>query len=148
MNRNIKYFVVHCTATSQKATLAGIKNGWKARGWKNPGYHVLVFPDGYAVELLPIDQISNGVAGHNANSIHISYVGGVAPDGKPIDNRTDAQKHTIREYLKIWRKIYPQAKIQGHRDFSPDTNHNGKIDTWEYIKSCPCFNAIPEYADI
>lgn len=25
---------------------------------------------------------------------------------------------------------------------------NGKVDIWERIKECPCFDAIPEYADI
>ena len=36
----------------------------------------------------------------------------------------------------------------GHRDISPDKNGNGKIDTWEYIKACPCFNAMEEYKDL
>lgn len=142
MSRDIKRIFIHCTATSQKATLQSIRNGWRARGWKNPGYHVLVFPDGYAAELLPIDQISNGVAGYNATGLHICYVGGIGPKGEPIDNRTEAQKHTIEQYLRIWHKMFPVAKILGHRDVSPDTNHNGKIDTWEYIKWCPCFSVV------
>lgn len=146
--RNIRYIVVHCTATSQKATVEGIKNGWKRQGWVNPGYHVLVLPDGTAVELLPDEAIANGVKGFNGTGLHISYIGGISDTGKPIDNRTPQQKTTIRAYLKAWRKKYPKAKIQGHRDFSPDKNGNGRIDPIERIKECPCFDAIPEYADI
>ena len=43
---------------------------------------------------------------------------------------------------------YPQAEILGHRDISPDTNHNGIVDPWEYIKACPCFNVREEYAEL
>lgn len=149
MSRNIKYFVVHCTASPQTQKVSDILHYWKiALGWKSPGYHVIVEPDGTAHELLPIDQVANGVKGFNSVSLHISYIGGVGKDGKALDNRTPEQKATIRRYLKKWRALYPKAKIQGHRDFSPDKNGNGRIDPWERIKECPSFDAIPEYADI
>ena len=65
-----------------------------------------------------------------------------------IDNRTEEQKAGLRQLLKELRQRYPDAKIMGHRDISPDKNHNGVVDPWERIKECPCFDAIPEYADI
>jgi hypothetical protein len=43
------------------------------------------------------------------------------------------------------RKLYPYAKIQGHRDFSPDRNGNGTIEPEEWIKACPSFDAKTEY---
>ena len=67
---------------------------------------------------------------------------------KAIDNRTEEQKAGLRQLLKELRQRYPDAKIMGHRDISPDKNHNGVVDPWERIKECPCFDAIPEYADI
>lgn len=147
--RNIKYLAVHCTASPQTQKVSDIQHYWKvALGWKTPGYHVIVEPDGTAHELLPIEKVSNGVKGFNASSIHISYIGGVTGAMKPVDNRTPEQKATIRKYLKKWRALFPKAKIQGHRDFSPDKNGNGRIDAWERIKECPCFDAIPEYQDI
>lgn len=147
--RDIKWFVLHCSASPQTTTVESIVSYWKnALGWKLPGYHVLVEPDGTAHELLPIDEIANGVKGFNANSIHISYIGGVDNHGKAIDNRTDAQKATILRYLKKWRVKFPKAKIQGHRDFSPDKNGNGRVDPWERIKECPSCDAITEYRDI
>jgi N-acetylmuramoyl-L-alanine amidase len=36
----------------------------------------------------------------------------------------------------------------GHRDTSPDLNKDGKITPNEYIKSCPCFDAITEYKEL
>ena len=35
--------------------------------------------------------------------------------------------------------------ILGHRDFSNDKDGSGVIESWERIKECPCFDAIPEY---
>ena len=67
---------------------------------------------------------------------------------KGVDNRTDAQKASLISLLKELKGRYPKAVIQGHRDFSPDTNGNGIIDPWERIKECPCFDAKIEYKDI
>jgi len=147
--RNIKYLVVHCTASPQTQKVKDILHYWKATlGWKSPGYHVLVEPNGTAHELQNIAQPSNGVKGFNANSIHISYIGGVDKDGKAVDNRTPEQKETILRYLRDWKKKFPGARILGHRDFSPDKNGNGRVDPWERIKECPSFDAIPEYSSL
>lgn len=147
--RIIKYLVVHCTATLQTATVENIQRYWRQNlHWKNPGYHIIVKPDGELIHLADAETICNGVAGHNSNSLHISYIGGVDAFGKPTDTRTPEQKAAIIRQLKMWRAMYPGAKILGHRDFSPDKNGNGKVDSWERIKECPCFDAIPEYAGI
>lgn len=138
MNRKILYLVLHCTASPQTQKVKDILAYWKnALGWKSPGYHVIVQPDGVAVELQPIELPTNGVKGFNSNSIHISYIGGVDSNGKALDNRTPQQKETITRYLKKWHAMFPSAKILGHRDFSPDKNGNGRVDPWERIKECP-----------
>ncbi|MCU7615658.1 N-acetylmuramoyl-L-alanine amidase [Chryseobacterium sp. PBS4-4] len=127
--RSIKYLVLHCTATPQNTTIESIKNYWKnTLGWKSPGYHFMIKADGEVVNTLPIEQISNGVAGYNTPSIHISYIGGVDQNEKPIDNRTDAQKASQIKLLKELRKKFPNAEIKGHRDF-PKVN-----------KACPSFD--------
>ncbi len=41
---------------------------------------------------------------------------------------------------------YPDAIIQGHRDFSPDLNHNGIIEPKEWIRACPSFDAKRVYS--
>ena len=148
MARTIKYIFVHCTAGSQRQTLADLQREFNRKGWKNPGYHYVVFPDGLVQQLLSEGAVANGVKGYNSVSIHVAYVGGIDANLRTVDNRTQAQKEKLRTLLKILRKRYPTARILGHRDISPDTNHNGRVDPWERIKDCPCFDAIPEYADI
>lgn len=120
--RSITHIILHCTATSPMTTVESIQKYWrtpkpKGQGWKSPGYHHIIKADGTIVDLLPIDQVSNGVAGHNAHSINISYIGGVDSKGKAIDNRTDAQKAAQITLLKKYHAMFPNAIICGHRDF-------------------------------
>lgn len=150
--RQIKYIAIHCTASGQKLTLAQLLAEFKSKGWNNPGYHHVVFPDGHVVQLLDEEKIANGVRGYNAVSVHIAYIGGIErnKEGKivAVDNRTAQQCVALRRLVTELRQKYPDAVVQGHRDFSPDKNHNGIIDTWERIKECPCFDAKKEYADV
>ena len=146
--RTIKYIAVHCTASSQKTTIEGLLNEFKRKGWKNPGYHYVVLADGKIHQLLAEDKVSNGVKGYNSMSINVAYVGGIGDGGKIVDNRTPLQKLSLRKILGILKKKYPNAVIQGHRDFSPDLNKDGKITPNEWVKGCPCFDAKSEYKDM
>ena len=146
--RNIQYIAVHCTASHQSQTIEGLKQEFKRKGWINPGYHYVVSSDGKITQLLDEEKVSNGVRGYNSVSINVAYIGGIDTNGKPIDTRTDAQKASLRSLLKILHKKYPVAVIQGHRDFSPDLNKDGKITPNEWMKSCPCFNAKEEYSSL
>lgn len=146
--RNIKYIAVHCTASHQSMTIEGLKQEFRRKGWVNPGYHYVVSPDGKITQLLDEEKVSNGVKGFNSVSINVAYIGGIDTNGKPVDNRTDAQKASLCSLLKMLHKKYPTAVIQGHRDFSPDLNKDGKITPNEWMKACPCFNAKEEYANL
>jgi N-acetylmuramoyl-L-alanine amidase len=116
--RPIRYIVLHCTATPQSTTIESISSYWKNKlGWKSPGYHFIIKPSGEVVNLHPIEKPSNGVAGYNATSIHISYIGGVDRFGKPVDNRTPEQVAAQIDLLKRLTREFPKAKILGHRDF-------------------------------
>ena len=146
--REIKYIAVHCTASLQHTTIKELQQEFRRKGWKNPGYHYVVAADGAITQLLDNEKVSNGVKGFNSVSVNVAYIGGIDTTGKPIDNRTDEQKASLRSLLKLLHKTYPTAVIQGHRDFSPDLNHDGRITSNEYIKACPCFDAKKEYANI
>jgi N-acetyl-anhydromuramyl-L-alanine amidase AmpD len=99
--------------------------------------------------MLGEDLVANGVKGYNKNSIHVAWVGGIdRMHLKGIDNRTDKQKVALFDLLTKLKLRYRDAVIMGHRDISPDLNHNGVIDPWERIKECPCFDAMIEYKDI
>lgn len=146
--RNIKYIFVHCTASQQTATVQQILKEFTQRGWRIPGYHYIVDPKGMLTQLVAEDRISNGVKGYNAESINVAYIGGIDSKKKAIDNRTPEQKKTLLNILTRLKKKYPNAIIMGHRDISPDKNHNGIVDPWERIKECPCFDAKTEYANL
>jgi N-acetylmuramoyl-L-alanine amidase len=134
--RSIKYIVVHCTATPQTTTIASIQNYWRNNlKWKSSGYQIIITPDGKINRLAPDESVCNGVAGYNSVSLHVSYIGGVNGP-KAIDNRTDAQKAALVEVLTKWKELYPDAIIQGHRDFLK------KGVNW---KDCPSFDAKSEY---
>lgn len=120
MKRTIKFIVVHCTATHPSATLEEIKKYWKeVRGWGDtPGYHYLIKRNGEIVKLLDESKISYGSHGHNMESIHIAYIGGIDKEGKPFDNRSDTQKQAMFDKLVALSEKYTEAKILGHKDFS------------------------------
>lgn len=118
MKRDIRFIVVHCTATTTDAKVQDIQRYWKETlKWENPGYHYLIKRDGQIVQLQDEALIANGVKGNNHNSIHVSYIGGVDKDGKPKDNRTPQQLEAMFEKLVELSEKYPKAKIVGHRDF-------------------------------
>lgn len=134
MKRRIDFIVIHCTATPKTTTVASIQNHWKnVLKWKSPGYHFLILPDGQTISLQPLDLPTNGVKGFNANSIHISYIG-----GQFEDDRTPAQKASIVKAIRAAQGYaFPnKPTIQGHRDFP------------NVAKSCPQFNAKTEYAQL
>lgn len=134
--RNIKYIVVHCTATPQNTSIASIQNYWSASlRWQNPGYHYIVKPDGTLVNLLSLDKIANGVQGYNAESIHISYIGGVDDHNKPIDNRTQAQRKTLYKAIISLLGQYPDAVVRGHRNFPGVSKACPSFDVTSWLQS-------------
>lgn len=146
--RKIDYIAVHCTAGSQRQTVADLRAEFRRKGWKNPGYHYVVAPDGKITQLLDESLVSNGVKGYNSVTVNVAYMGGIDAEGRAADNRTEAQKAALRSLLRLLHRRYPKAVIQGHRDFSPDRNGDGRITRNEWIKECPCFDAREEYQDI
>lgn len=135
--RNINYIVIHCTATPQNTTIESIQKYWlEVLKWNAPGYHYIIKASGELVQLLPIDRISNGVAGYNSQCINIAYIGGIDSNSNPIDNRTPAQKEMLVKLLKQLKQQFQKAIIQGHRDF-PGVK-----------KACPSFDAKNEYKNL
>ena len=135
--RKIKYIAVHCTAGNQAANVDDLRKEFARKGWKNPGYHYVITADGVIHQLLDNEKVSNGVRGYNAVTVNVAYTGGIdLATRKPLDNRTAAQKASLRAVLKVLHSLFPTAIIEGHRDF-PGVS-----------KACPSFDAKAEYADI
>jgi N-acetylmuramoyl-L-alanine amidase len=134
--RKIDYIVIHCTATQPNTKKESILNYWKnTLKWKSVGYHRLIDANGVINELARYEQVTNGVKGYNSNSIHFSYIGGVDEFNNPKDTRTLKQKESLLYLIKQAKKQFPDAIVQGHRDFGAK-------------KACPSFDAKSEYENI
>ena len=135
--RTITEIIVHCSATPEGRphTVGDIRAWHKQRGFKDIGYHYVVYLDGSIHAGRSEAEIGAHCTGHNRNSIGVCYVGGMTRDMKAAkDTRTDAQKKALLQLLKQLKKRYPGAKIYGHRDFA--------------AKACPSFDARKEYANL
>jgi len=133
--RAIKYIAIHCTATSPKATVDSIKNYWfNVKKWKSPGYHYIFEANGNIEELLPIDKVSNGVRGHNSEIINLSYIGGIDGNSNPKDTRTPQQVLSMLSILLRLKEQFPDAIIQGHRDFEGVSKACPSFDVKEWLK--------------
>ena len=137
--RPINRIVVHCTATTQNATVDAIKAYWRnSLGWRNFGYHYIIGVNGERHILSHLSKPTNGVRGYNWDSVHIAYIGGKGG----VDDRTEPQKQEMFNLIKELRTdaILGQVPVFGHRDLFPDLNGDGIIDERDWLKLCPSFD--------
>ena len=138
--RKITHLVVHCTATpaGKEVSVKEIDRWHRARGFAKIGYHYVIHLDGSISVGRKEEEAGAHVAGHNATTIGISYVGGVDANdvNKARDTRTPAQKEALVRLLRTLKTKYPSAEILGHRDFPG------------VAKACPSFDAKKEYRDL
>lgn len=137
--RVINKIIIHCAATPEGKdyTVEQIRQ-WhtspkpKGNGWKDIGYHFVIYRDGSVHPGRPIEQIGAHTSGYNANSIGICYIGGCAKDGKtPKDTRTTEQKAALVKLVTELRRRFPNASVHGHNEFAN--------------KACPSFNVQKEF---
>ena len=158
----INKIVVHCSATqngrslrTKTQTAAERIDDWhKKRGFqraaklvnlfnphlKHVGYHFIIDTDGTVEAGRQVGETGAHVKGHNLHSIGICLVGGISIDGKHFGRYTERQWRTLHNLLRELESQYPDARICGHRDLSPDLNGDGKITRNEWLKACPCFD--------
>lgn len=164
VSRFIDEIIIHCSATKEGKEVSSdsIDRTHKGRKFSSYisggqahyiGYHFIIHLDGTIEECRPIAKMGCHASGHNARSVGICYIGGLDPrdtNGKMIkDTRTPAQKYALIKLIKDLKSRFPTIKrVIGHRDTSPDKNGNGIIEPFEFIKGCPCFDAIKEYKNI
>ena len=127
--RRITEIIIHCSATPEGKdfTVDDIRRWHLARKFADIGYHYVIYRDG-SVHKGRAENIAGAhCLGHNANSIGICYIGGVAKDGKtPKDTRTPQQKTALRQLVNQLKFYYPHATVHGHNEFA--------------AKACPSFN--------
>lgn len=155
MNPNdIDAIVIHCSATrdGQNVKASDIDKWHRERGFKCCGYHFVIDLDGTVEVGRPVTMDgahcdTSGTSGktYNKHSIGICYIGGLDKKGNPKDTRTWRQKRAMQKLVLDLINRYPIVEVIGHRDASPDLNHDGKITQNEWIKTCPCFDVRAEF---
>lgn len=139
----LKYLVIHCTATPEgRAVTAKDIREWHmspvekgGRGWKQVGYSDMIHLNGAIENLVPYNnddvvdawEISNGVAGINAQARHVVYVGGCTKFATTHkDTRTNEQRLALANYVRQTIAQHPDILIAGHNQFD--------------AKACPSFD--------
>lgn len=140
--REIKYIVIHCSATkaSQNIDIRDIDRWHRGKGWEGVGYHYVITRDGRVQGGRSLNEPGAHTKGHNYQSWGVCLVGGLDLDGKPENNFTQEQFAALRQLLVSLHAMAPNAHILGHRDLSPDINGDGMIQRNEWLKDCPCFD--------
>lgn len=129
---DIKYLVLHCSASrcNQDYSVELLRRDHKARGFYDIGYHFYIRKDGKKTQHRMLLEVGAHCIPYNRCSIGICYEGGLDEDGKPANTLTKEQKERITDLLINLHKLFPKAKIVGHRDL-PGASP----------KECPCFDA-------
>ena len=129
---DVKFIAVHCSATSiaQDVGVLEIDRWHRNRGFLKIGYHFVIRRNGKLEIGRPITERGAHVENFNHCSIGICMVGGVDTSKlmKPENNFTKAQFDTLKEVVKSMKAQFPDAVVQGHRDFP------------EVAKACPSFS--------
>lgn len=137
--RSISHIVLHCTASPEgrEVSVKEIDRWHRQAGFAKIGYHYVIHLDGSISEGRPLEEAGAHVAGYNATTIGISYVGGVSANDVNIakDTRTPAQKAAMFKLVSDLKARFPNAEVLGHRDF-PGVS-----------KACPCFDARKWWAE-
>lgn len=162
MHRDVNLIVVHCSGTPNGESLfAGrvgessfrapveVIDGWhrkrgfqRAAEWRhrwNPpllaiGYHFVIYTAGAIVTGRHLDEPGAHVVGNNRRSIGICMIG--------TDAFSEAQWSSLASLVTLLKDKdrYPEARVCGHRDLSPDADNDGLVEPWEWLKTCPGFD--------
>ena len=158
--RPINLIVIHCSASPNSDTLFRGKVGdvgfqtpvqiideWHAKrgfarkpearrrynpGLRAIGYHYVIYRNGGISTGRDVEEFGAHVAGFNQKSLGVCLVG--------TDRYTPAQWASLADLVDALRKRYPEARVVGHRDLSPDQNANGIVEKFEWLKTCPGFD--------
>jgi len=132
--RPLKRIILHCTATPEGKhfDVATIRR-WhvKDRGWKDIGYHYVIYIDGSVHEGRPVAQVGAHTSGHNSDSIGVVYVGGCDAKMKAKDTLNEAQETAMVNLIKALREEHGEMSLHGHNEFA--------------AKACPSFKVKDKF---
>jgi N-acetylmuramoyl-L-alanine amidase len=132
--RPLDKIILHCSATPEGKhfEVETIRKWHLQRGWKDIGYHFVIYLDGSVHEGRPIEQVGAHTQGQNTGSIGVCYIGGVAKDAKTAkDTLNEAQEIAIVNLIHALREEYGNLTLHGHNEFAP--------------KACPSFKVYEKF---
>lgn len=116
--------IVHCAAVptgwllgKTKAQAREYIKGWhKERGFKDIGYHYLVFPDGTILNGRPVSEVGAHTQGHNIGSLGILMIESRKIDKMRdlLDYFTEEQRLSVRSLLDL----HQISSVHGHNEFA------------------------------
>lgn len=129
---SVKFLVLHCSATrcNQDYSVEQLRRDHKSRGFYDVGYHFYIRKDGTMTQHRFLLEVGAHARPFNRCSIGICYEGGLNEHAQPCDTRTPEQTERIIDVLSRLHRLFPKAKIVGHRDLPGTTP-----------KECPCLDA-------
>ena len=125
--RKLDRIILHCTATPEgrHVDVDTIRVWHKARGWRDIGYHFIIYIDGSVHAGRAVEKTGAHVAGHNATTIGVVYVGGTDAAGKAKDTMNAAQETAFVNLVKHLRDQFGPLTLHGHNEYA--------------AKACPSF---------
>ncbi len=124
----VSLFVLHTTATSatwwkgksNRQMFEEVRSWHLANGWRDIGYHGLIFPDGEVIEGRAWSEIGAHVIGHNAGSLGYSMVPvkTVTHMGMAEDFYTAATLAAMRDVIAKACNATQVRRIAGHNEFA------------------------------
>ena len=128
---DVRYIVLHCSATrcNTDYTEEMLLRDHLGRKFKGIGYHFYIRKDGRRVQGRKLLEVGAHAVPYNRCSIGVCYEGGLDENGKPCNTMTEKQRAELTDLLTILHKLFPKARIVGHRDL-PGT----------VPKACPCLD--------
>ena len=131
--RKLTRIILHCTATpdGRHVDVDTIRSWHKKRGWSDVGYHYVIYLDVSVHAGRDVAKVGAHVAGHNADTIGVVYVGGTDAGGKAKDTMNAAQETAFVNLVKHLRDQYGPLTLHGHNEYA--------------AKACPSFNVKQKF---
>lgn len=135
-NESVRYIVLHCSATrcDRDYPVEQLLRDHKVRGFRTVGYHFYIRRDGSVSQHRRLLEVGAHCRPFNRCSIGVCYEGGLDTDGRPADTRTPQQTEQLTLLFLKLLKLFPQARLAGHRDLPGVTP-----------KACPCLDTRTEF---
>lgn len=136
------FLVIHTSATrpSWDGGAADIDTWHRGFGWDGIGYHFVIRRNGRIEVGEDLKKVGSHVQGFNSVAVGVCLVGGLNEAGKAENNYTPEQWASLKTLVKTLKATYPEARLVGHRDLSPDKDNDGVVKPSEWVKECPCFS--------